>query len=66
MPWSWVDDKSDDKNWQVSLFVNNLFDQDYVTQIIDDTSTRVDPFILLQQIPRNASRFFGIRARFGF
>lgn len=58
--------QGDDKNWQVSLFVNNLFDQDYVTQIIDDTSTRVDPFILLQQIPRNASRFFGIRARFGF
>ncbi|WP_241242037.1 TonB-dependent receptor [Sphingobium algorifonticola] len=58
--------QGDDKNWQVSLFVNNLFDQDYVTQIIDDTSTRVDPFIILQQIPRNASRFFGARVRLGF
>ncbi len=55
-----------DKKWQVSVFVNNLFDQAYVTQIIDDTSTRVDPFILLQQVPRNASRFVGVRARVGF
>lgn len=55
-----------DKNWQVSLYVNNLFDQAFVTQIIDDTSARVDPFILLQQTPRNANRFFGVRARFGF
>lgn len=52
--------------WHVSLFVNNLFDQDFVTQIIDDTSNRVDPFILLQQIPRNASRFVGARVRLGF
>lgn len=58
--------QGDNQNWQVSLFVNNLFDQDYVTQIIDDTSTRVDPFIILQQIPRNASRFFGARVRLGF
>lgn len=39
--------------------------KEFVTQIIDDSSTRVDPFILLQQVPRNASRIFGIRARFG-
>lgn len=55
-----------DDAWRVSLFVNNLFDQDYVARIVDDTSTRSDPFILLQQVPRNANRFFGIRARFGF
>ena len=54
------------KAWHVSLFVNNLFNQAFVTQIIDDTSTRVDPFILLQQIPRNARRFFGVRMRLGF
>ena len=58
--------QGEDESWHVSLFVNNLFDQDFVTQIIDDTSTRVDPFILLQQIPRNASRFFGARVRLGF
>lgn len=58
--------QSPNDTWHVSLFVNNLFDQDFVTQIIDDTSTRVDPFILLQQIPRNASRFFGMRVRLGF
>jgi iron complex outermembrane receptor protein len=52
--------------WRVSLFVNNLFDQDYVSRIVDDTTARNDPFILLQQIPRNSFRFFGIRARFGF
>ncbi len=51
--------------WRVSLFVNNLFDQDYVTRIIDDTG-RDDPFILLQQVPRNAERFGGIRLRLGF
>lgn len=58
--------QSPDETWHVSLFVNNLFDQDYVTQIIDDTSTRVDPFIILQQIPRNARRFFGARVRLKF
>ncbi len=58
--------QSPNDTWHVSVFVNNLFDQDYVTQIIDDTSTRVDPFILLQQVPRNASRFFGVRVRLGF
>ena len=58
--------QSPNESWHVSVFVNNLFDQDFVTQIIDDTSTRVDPFILLQQIPRNASRFFGLRVRLGF
>jgi iron complex outermembrane receptor protein len=58
--------QSSNNAWHVSVFVNNLFNQDYVTQIIDDTSTRVDPFILLQQVPRNASRFFGVRVRLGF
>ncbi len=58
--------QSPNDTWHVSVFVNNLFDQDFVTQIIDDTSNRVDPFILLQQIPRNASRFFGLRVRLGF
>lgn len=54
-----------DNNWRVTLFVNNLFDQNYVTRIIDDTS-RNQPFILLQQATRNADRYFGARVRFGF
>ncbi len=58
--------QSPNETWHVSLFVNNLFNQDFVTQIIDDTSTRVDPFIILQQIPRNARRFFGARVRLKF
>lgn len=58
--------QGNDNGWQVSLFVNNLFDQNFVTQIIDDTSNRVDPFILVQQNPRNAQRFVGLRVRLGF
>lgn len=56
--------QSADDAWRVSLFVNNLFDQDYVTRIIDDTP-RNDPFILQQQVPRNAERYFGVRVRVG-
>jgi len=54
-----------DDKWRASLFVNNLFNQAYVTRIIDDTG-RNDPYILLQQIPRNAQRFGGVRLRLGF
>jgi iron complex outermembrane receptor protein len=55
-----------DEDWSLSLFVNNLFDKAYAARIIDDTTDRSDPYILLQQVPRNYSRFLGARVRFGF
>ncbi|WP_137681290.1 TonB-dependent receptor [Aurantiacibacter suaedae] len=55
-----------DENWRLSLFVNNLFDKAYASRIIDDTNPRNDPFVLTQQLPRNYTRYIGVRARFGF
>ncbi|RYD64130.1 MAG: TonB-dependent receptor [Sphingomonadales bacterium] len=59
-----VQDKEGD--WRVSFFVNNLFDQDYVTSLIDNTTTRDAPYIIYQQVPRNYKRYVGVRARIGF
>lgn len=53
-------------DWRVSVFVNNLFDQDYVTSLIDNTTTRDAPYIIYQQVPRNYKRYVGVRARIGF
>jgi iron complex outermembrane receptor protein len=38
--------QGDDDRWRVSFFVNNLFDQDYVTSLIDNTTTRDAPYII--------------------
>ncbi|MCH5373879.1 MAG: TonB-dependent receptor, partial [Planctomycetes bacterium] len=55
-----------DGRWSVSIFANNLFDESYVSRIIDDTSDRAEPYILLKQTPRNLDRYFGGRVRIGF
>ncbi|MEL1251144.1 TonB-dependent receptor [Aurantiacibacter gilvus] len=55
-----------DEAWALSIFVNNLFDQEYASRIIDDTNPRNDPFVLTQQLPRNYDRYFGARLRVGF
>jgi len=58
--------RDEDEAWAFSVFVNNLFDKAYASRIIDDTTTRNDPFILKQQLPRNYDRYFGARLRLGF
>jgi iron complex outermembrane receptor protein len=58
--------QGEDEDWALSLFVNNLFDKAYAARIIDDTTVRSDPYILLQQVPRDYSRHIGARVRFGF
>ena len=58
--------QGEDDKWRVSFFVNNLFDQDYVTSLIDNTTTRDAPYIIYQQVPRNYKRYVGLRARIGF
>ena len=58
--------RDEDEAWAFSVFVNNLFDKAYASRIIDDTTTRDDPFILRQQLPRNYDRYFGARLRLGF
>lgn len=58
--------RDEEEAWALSIFVNNLFDQEYASRIIDDTNPRNDPYVLTQQLPRNYDRYFGARLRFGF
>lgn len=58
--------RDEEETWALSIFVNNLFDQEYASRIIDDTNPRNDPYVLTQQLPRNYDRYFGARLRFGF
>lgn len=55
----------DNENMELTLFVNNLFDKAYSTFIIDDSESYTAP-VLTQQVPRNYSRYAGIRLRLGF
>ena len=55
----------EDDRWRVSLFVKNLFDQNYRTSIFQDFTsfTRAQ---IIQRIPLGAERRFGASVRFNY
>lgn len=53
-----------DERYRVTFFVNNLFDQNYVTNIADNGS--FTERTLIHAIPRDASRYMGVRLKLNF
>lgn len=58
--------ESDNENWKVTAFVNNLFNEDYSAGIADNRNFFGGNVVLLQQLARNYSRYGGIRIKVGF
>jgi iron complex outermembrane receptor protein len=54
-----------DRGYRVSLFVNNLFDKAYAGTI-QNAQGESAGLATTQLLPRNAKRYFGIRARFRY
>ncbi|SLJ99021.1 TonB-dependent receptor [Novosphingobium mathurense] len=58
--------ETENRNWEVSLFVNNLFDKSYAAVLTDYSDNGYTGTAIVQQVPRNYSRYVGIKLRFGF
>ncbi|MEH6581442.1 MAG: TonB-dependent receptor [Halioglobus sp.] len=52
--------------YTVTLFANNLFDEEYAAGIADVSPIYDDVKTLLHQLPRGAQRYAGLRVRLGF
>jgi len=52
--------------YQVSLFINNLFDQDYAAAIIDQTGAYGGKTALVHLVPRDAHQYAGLRMKYSF
>ncbi len=57
---------SEDDNWSVTAFVNNVFDQAYSAGIADARNFFGGSVVLTQQLARNYTRYGGVRVRLGF
>lgn len=58
--------ESDNENWKVTAFVNNLFDKEYSAGIADNRAFFGGNVVLTQQLARNYSRYGGLRLKVGF
>lgn len=58
--------ESDDERYKVTLFVQNLFDEDYAAAITDISALYGNSTTIFQLLPRNSQRYAGIRLRYGF
>ncbi len=56
----------DEDSWQVTFFVNNLFDEAYAAGITDNRNFFGGNAVLSQQLARNFTRYGGVRVRLGF
>ena len=52
--------------YQMTLFVNNVFNQDYAAAIIDLSALYLGDTAYMQLLPRNARRYSGLRFRYSF
>jgi len=50
----------------MTLFVNNVFNQDYAAAIIDLSALYLGDTAYMQLLPRNARRYSGLRFRYSF
>jgi iron complex outermembrane recepter protein len=58
--------ESENSNWQVTAFVNNVFDETYSAGITDGRNFFGGSVVLTQQLARNYSRYGGLRIKLGF
>ncbi|WP_148274802.1 TonB-dependent receptor [Novosphingobium sp. PP1Y] len=58
--------ETENRNWEVSLFVNNLFDKSYAAVLTDYSDNGYTGTAIVQQVPRNYGRYVGLKLRFGF
>lgn len=56
----------DNNRYSVSLFVNNVFDEEYAAGIADVSTIYGDVRTLLHILPRSSERYAGVRVRLGF
>lgn len=54
-----------DHGFKITAFVNNLFDKRYVSNIGDARST-YNGVVLVQSLPRNSQRYFGVRLKYQY
>lgn len=54
----------DERDFRIALFTNNLFDQEYTTSLQYAGNSNAQAVV--QLLPRNSRRYFGIRMRAGF
>lgn len=52
--------------YQMTMFVNNVFDQDYAAAIIDLSELYLGDTAYIQLLPRNAQRYAGFRVKYSF
>lgn len=57
---------TDSRNWEVSLFFNNIFDKAYAAGITDYSGNGYTGTAVIQQVPRDYRRYAGLRLHFGF
>ena len=58
--------RSPTKHYEISLFVNNLFNKHYYTNIFDQTNTYGTQTAIQVLLPRDFKRFAGLRASYHF
>jgi iron complex outermembrane receptor protein len=56
----------DDQRYRITLFVENLFDEDYAAAIADLGGLYGGATSIMQFLPRNAQRYIGLKARYAF
>ena len=52
--------------YRVTLFVENLFDEDYAAAVTDLSGLYGNASTIFQFLPRNAERYSGVRLRYSF
>ena len=58
--------EAEDARYKVTIFVQNLFDEDYAASIADISGLYGGSPTVFQFLPRNAQRYAGVRLRYGF
>ena len=59
-----IRDKSE--RYEVTVFGNNIFDEDYVGDTADARALYGGSVVLLQTVPRNSQQYWGVKARYNF
>lgn len=58
--------RADSPNFEVSLFMNNAFDEQYASQIFDFGALWGNNPVMVQNLSRNAQRYAGLKLKVGF
>ncbi|WP_337190299.1 TonB-dependent receptor [Altericroceibacterium endophyticum] len=58
--------EAENRNWELSVFVNNLFDTTYASSITNFSTNGYSDVAVVQTLARDYRRYAGIRLRIGF